>query len=155
MHLSWALTVPLLLPDSEKFPMAVWSPYYTFVVWSLIPARATGLDLRREATFHHPYCISYKPCWVLDPSCGCGSSIDCAQLVSAPKSLYHSWACLGLREPKQVCPATFAQESPSLMIRFTWAQYLLCSLEDPYIRNCNKNLEKCYQVDLFLSFHKL
>ena len=29
---SRALTVLLLLPDSEKFPMAVWSPYYSFVV---------------------------------------------------------------------------------------------------------------------------
>ena len=28
---SQALTMPLLLPDSEKFPMAVWSPYYSFV----------------------------------------------------------------------------------------------------------------------------
>ena len=28
---SRALTVPLLLPDSEKFLMAVWSPYYSFV----------------------------------------------------------------------------------------------------------------------------
>ena len=33
---SRALTVPLLLPDSEKFPMAVWSPYYSFVVFYLL-----------------------------------------------------------------------------------------------------------------------
>ena len=29
---SRALTVPLLLPDSDKFPMAVWSPYYSLVI---------------------------------------------------------------------------------------------------------------------------
>ena len=38
---SWALTVPLLLPDSEKFTMSVWSPYYSFVGVRVAKLRVT------------------------------------------------------------------------------------------------------------------
>ena len=33
---SRALTVSLLLPDSEKFSMVVWSPYYSFVFYPYV-----------------------------------------------------------------------------------------------------------------------
>ena len=49
-----ALTVPLLLPDSEKFPMAVWSPYYSFVVLS--GSTAIGW-------LHQEYTMSSKHLW--------------------------------------------------------------------------------------------
>ena len=47
---SRALTVPLLLPDLEKFPVAVWSPYYSFVV-----------EAHHFALIVHPVC--YRDQW--------------------------------------------------------------------------------------------